>query len=115
MATTDDVLRITLALPEVEQRPFVDLIGVKVRGKGFAYLYEGAQIAVIKATLEEQAALVATNPRAYRISRVSSRFGWVSVDLPVVPLDELAEILTEAWRLTAPRRLVAAHEASHPR
>jgi hypothetical protein len=108
MANTDDVLRIALALPEVDHKPWSDLIGVRVCGKGFTYLYEGAQTAVIKATLAEQAALVATNPDVYAKSRVSSRFGWVSVKLSVVSLDELAEILTEAWRLTAPRRLVAA-------
>ena len=36
--------------------------------------------------------------------------GWVGVRIQTVDPDELRELVTEAWRLTAPKRLVQAFD-----
>lgn len=36
------------------------------------------------------------------------------VRLSQVDLDEMNEIVTESWRLSAPKRLLAAYDAKHP-
>ena len=38
----------------------------------------------------------------------------VLVRLGQVGFDELAELVTEAWRICAPKRLLAAYDAEHP-
>jgi hypothetical protein len=108
----DEAVDIMLGLPEVEQRAYgEDGFSLRVRGKGFAYVNEPKQRAMIKATLAEREALVATDPAVFQPAWSSGQFGWVEVQLTAVAPDEFAELITEAWRLTAPKRLVAAHDA----
>ncbi|NKZ03480.1 MmcQ/YjbR family DNA-binding protein [Actinomadura latina] len=95
-------------LPEVtENESYGGMTGFKVRGKGFAYLNEAAETVMLKATRDEQAALVAEAPDVFSPSWASGRFAWVNVNLSRVDREELAELVTEAWRLSAPKRLAA--------
>jgi hypothetical protein len=36
--------------------------------------------------------------------------GWIGAVISKADGDEVRELVTEAWRMTAPRRLVAAHD-----
>ncbi|OLB79697.1 MAG: hypothetical protein AUI14_09290 [Actinobacteria bacterium 13_2_20CM_2_71_6] len=108
----DEAVRIALALPEAASRPTHRHLGLIVRKKGFAYLYEDEAILLVRATREEQAALAAEDPLAYKRSHTSGRFGWVAVRLAQVRRDELAELITEAWRLTAPKSLAAGYDGA---
>jgi hypothetical protein len=42
------------------------------------------------------------------------RHGWVSIQLATVDPAELRELLVEAWRLIAPKRLVTAYDSGQP-
>jgi hypothetical protein len=104
----DEALAIVLALPGVEQRAYgTEAVALKVRGKGFAYLNEVHHRAMIKAVRAEHDALVATDPEAFQPAWSSGQFAWIEVRLAAVARDEFAELITEAWRLTAPKRLIA--------
>ena len=61
----------------------------------------------LKQTLAEQAALVAERPEVFEVQFTAGGFGWVVVQLDGIARDELAELTFEAWRLSAPARLVA--------
>lgn len=101
-------LEIAHGLPEVtENESFGGMTGFKVRGKGFGYLNEATETAMLKATRDEQAALIAEAPEVFSPSWSSGRFAWVNVNLIRVDPEELAELVTEAWRLSAPKRLAA--------
>jgi len=39
------------------------------------------------------------------------RFGWVRVDLDAADPDELRSLVVEAWRRTAPKRVVKAYDS----
>ncbi|GAA3104244.1 MmcQ/YjbR family DNA-binding protein [Streptosporangium carneum] len=107
----DEFLRIASALPEVElAQHSEEWVGLRVRGKGFGYLSEAKRTAQLKATLAEQAAMVGDNPEVYGLSWTSGQFGWVEVRLAKADPEELVEVITDAWCLTAPRRLVADYE-----
>jgi hypothetical protein len=69
--------------------------------------------ASVKASLEDQAELIAGAPEVYEKAAYTGRFGWVRVDLTKVDPDELRTVLTEAWRRTAPKRVVAAYDSAH--
>ncbi|MEV3921193.1 MmcQ/YjbR family DNA-binding protein [Actinomadura coerulea] len=108
----EEFLRTVLALPEVTEREaFSDLTGFRVRGKGFCYLNESEGFVLLKATREEQAALIAEDPATFAPSWASGRFAWVEIKLATVEPGELRELVTEAWRLSAPKRLAAALHA----
>ncbi|WP_370018391.1 MmcQ/YjbR family DNA-binding protein [Planotetraspora sp. GP83] len=99
-------------LPEVEQADSDNWISLKVRGKGFGYLWEKTETVGLKATIEEQIALVAERPEVFEVQFTTGRFGWVVVHLAKIDADELFELVTEAWCLTAPKQLVDVHEAA---
>jgi hypothetical protein len=81
-----------------------------VRDKMFAAMATDGRSASIKATKEAQAALVGSEPEVFSIPAYVGHHGWVGVALAKVDLDELRELITEAWLMTAPKRLV--HELS---
>jgi hypothetical protein len=68
--------------------------------------------ASVKASLEDQAELIAGAPETYEIAAYTGRFGWVRVDLTKVDPDELRRVVTDAWRRTAPKRVVKAWESA---
>ncbi|MFF5263137.1 MmcQ/YjbR family DNA-binding protein [Actinomadura viridis] len=106
----EEFLEIVLGLPEVEQRDgHASTTGFRVQGKGFCYLDEAEASVMVKATREEQAALVAEDPEVFTASWTSGRFGWVSIRLAGVDRDELVELVTEGWRLSASKRLAASY------
>jgi hypothetical protein len=111
MVTADELRRVVLALPEVEERETWGHPTFRVRDKMFATLSDDGRLASVKATRQEQAALLAADPGTFGIPAYVGRHGWVSVELATVDPDELGELLVEAWRQTAPRRLVAAYDA----
>jgi hypothetical protein len=98
-------------LPEVEQSDGGSWVSLKVRGKGFGYLWGQTETVGLKATIEEQIAMVAERPEVFEVQFTAGRFGWVVVHLGKIDSEELFELVTEAWCLTAPKQLVDAHEA----
>jgi hypothetical protein len=109
--TFDDVRRIAMALPEAEEiLTWETDITFRIRGKIFAIGGEGADRVSIKAGLETQAELIDLDPETFASSAYVGRFGWVTVDLGRVEPGLLANLLREAWRRTAPKRLAATLE-----
>jgi hypothetical protein len=106
--SVEEFLKIVLGLPEVTQNHgHPSLTGFRVRDRGFCYLNEADEVVMLKATREEQAALVAEDPEAFSPSWAGGRFAWVEINLAKVDPGELAELVTEGWRLSAPKRLAA--------
>jgi hypothetical protein len=111
--TGDELRQIALALPEVTEKLTWEVdITFRVRDKIFAIMGPDGGGASIKATLEAQQALVASDPETFSVSAYTGRFGWTSVVLARVDPDELRELVEDAWRRTAPKKLVAAFDRS---
>ncbi|MFG2072129.1 MmcQ/YjbR family DNA-binding protein [Nonomuraea maritima] len=89
-------------------------VSLKVHDKGFGYLWEATETVGLKATIEEQIALVSERPEVFEKQFTAGRFGWVVVHLGKIDAEELFELMAEAWSLTAPAELVAEFEATHP-
>ncbi len=79
---------------------------LEVDGRTFGYLWEPTRTVGLKQTLAEQAALVGERPEVFEVQFTAGGFGWVVVRLDAIERDELAELTFEAWRLSAPPRLV---------
>ncbi|GIH76459.1 MmcQ/YjbR family DNA-binding protein [Planobispora longispora] len=109
--SVDEFLQMLNKLPEVAQSDGGEWVSLKVRGKGFGYLWERTETVGLKATIDEQIALVAERPEVFEVQFTTGRFGWVVVHLDKIDSDELFELVAEAWCLTAPRQMVDAFEA----
>lgn len=102
-------LRLVATLPEVTQAKGRDYTSYSVRGKRFGYYWPRTKTVGLKQTLSEQLALVSERPDVFEVQFTAGGFGWVVVYLVGIDLDELTELVYEAWRLSAPEEVVDAH------
>jgi predicted DNA-binding protein (MmcQ/YjbR family) len=115
MASPSPIQRIRdicLALPEADERPFGGHTApaFRVRNKIFVMTSEDGTSMTMKAPRGAQQVLVASEPARFFVPKYVGPKGWVGVrlDLRVPPdWDEMAELITESYCLTAPKRLAA--------
>jgi len=106
MTTWEDVVRLASELPEVEAATWYRTPALKVAGKGFARLRAEAEGGlVVLCGLDEKAALLESGDAAFFTTPHHDGSGSIIVDLDKVDVDQLRELLEEAWRLKAPKRL----------
>jgi hypothetical protein len=118
MATADDVRRLALALPQVEE---IDSDGFdfRVGGSGFIWSYperrEGkprqirTDIAVLYVGDEaEKQALLRGEPGIFFTAAEYTHWPLVLLRLTAVDEERLAELVTDAWRMRAPEKLTAS-------
>jgi hypothetical protein len=88
----------------------------RVRGKIFAIGGDNRGDSLsVKATPATQAELIDLDPATFSVAAYVGRFGWVQVALDRIAPEDLRALLVEAWRLTAPKRLVASFDDDRPR
>jgi len=104
---SDEFFRIVDALVDVDGATGQNYTSFSVRGKRFGYYWPGTQTVGLKQTLSEQRALVSERPDVFEEQFTAGGFGWVVVYLAGIELDELSELVFEAWRLSAPDQLIA--------
>ena len=111
MASWADVVAAGADLPGVEESTWYGTEALKVRGKGFCRLRdEGATLVVPVVDLEDKEALLRSDPDVFFTIPHYDGHASVLVRLEAVERDELAELLTDAWRTRAPKRLAASLE-----
>jgi hypothetical protein len=117
MADADDVIRLALALPHVEE---IDSDGFdfRVGGRGFVWSYPErlpgqprrirTDIAVLYVGDEaEKQALLLGEPALFFTAPEYGGWPLVLVRLAEVDRDRLAELVTDAWRMRAPAAFAA--------
>lgn len=111
---SDDFHRMVDALAEVERAESSQWTSFSVRGRRFGYYWPRTHTAGLKQTLSEQLALVAERPDVFEVQFTAGGFGWVVCYLDALDSDEVAELVYEAWRLSAPEDLVERFPFSAP-
>jgi hypothetical protein len=110
IVTFAQLRRLCLALPEVEERETWGEATFRVRDKIFVMGAPEGKVVSIKASLDDQAGLVAMDPSVFAVSAYTGRFGWVNVKLAKVRPELAQRLVTNAWKRTAPKRLAATLE-----
>ena len=106
----DDALALLDQLEEVRRTELTRYTKLEVGGHTFGYLWYPTRTIGLKQTLEEQLALTAERPDVFEVQFTAGGFGWIVVHLEGIERDELAELVFEAWRLTAPQAPRAARK-----
>ena len=111
MITADELRQVVRSLPEADKRETWGHPTFRVRDKMFAAMSDDGQQASVKATKQEQTALVAAAPETFGIPAYVGRHGWVSIQLATgsTPLSS-ASSSSRSGRRTAPERLVTAYD-----
>lgn len=125
MATWDDVRDIASELPETSERSDRDW---RIRDKGFAWerplrradrehlgaaAPDGPILGVWVPDLGVKEALLASAPDVYFTTPHFDGYRAVLVRLDVIDVDELRELLVEAWLDRAPKRVSRDYLAGH--
>ena len=110
MADGDTYRRLLLALPEVEEGTGHGRPAWRVRGRFFAGLWQDGETAVVKVDKGEEQLLMEAEPEIFYETPHYEGWGYFLVRLSAIDADELAEVVEDAWRLAAPKRLVKARD-----
>jgi hypothetical protein len=127
MATQRDVRRLALALPETiegEDR-FAFSVRTKAKPKGFIWVWNErvepkkpkvanpGVLAVRVTDTAEKDLLIASDPEKFFTEPHYNGFPAVLVRLAAIDVDELDELIVDAWRCQAPRALVKEYDLRH--
>ena len=108
--TIDDARAIATTLPRSYEALVRDEVRIRVGRIGYAAYYEDETIMGFGFPREEREALVASEPDKFLLPRPSHlRYRWVCVRLDAIDVDELKELLVDAWRMCVPKKVAAAH------
>jgi hypothetical protein len=112
MPTWDDVVEIGTRLPGVEVGTSFRTPALRVRGKGMCRLRTNPDALVLRvADLGEREALLQGQPDVFFSTPHYDGYPYVLVRLQLVDPVELGELLEEAWRVFAAKRVVRAYDA----
>ncbi|RJL22492.1 MmcQ/YjbR family DNA-binding protein [Bailinhaonella thermotolerans] len=114
MVPIQTVREMAMSLPEVTERPAWGMPCFRVREKIFVSVADDEETIGVAVSKEDRAALCASDPAKffYREGH-DTNYNWMRVRLSAVDPSELRELITDAWRLKAPKRLVTAYDAAH--
>ena len=107
--TADTARRMLLALPGVEEGPCYGTAGFRVRRKFLARLRDRDTVLVVKCGFDERDFRLRADPQTFFTTDHYRGYPTVLVRLDRVSEEELASLLEHAWRLSAPKRLLAEH------
>ena len=115
-AIMERLREICLPLPEAVESEAFGTPTFKIRNKNFAMLSrrDGRTSVWCKSTYEVQDALIQSEPERYFSPPYVGHKGWVAAwldDAADPDWDQIDEIITDSYRLIAPKRLVKAMEA----
>jgi hypothetical protein len=108
--TGEEVRRVALSFPEAVEKETWGHPTFRVRDRMFAAMDEAGTSMSVKAAREAQAALVGSEPETFFVPSYVGQHGWVGVRLERVDPEEMGELIEDAWRATAPKRVVAAYD-----
>jgi hypothetical protein len=113
--TIDDARAIVAPLPRSYEVLVRDRVKLRVGQIVYAAFSRDETIMGFAFPKEEREALVESEPDKFLLPGPSDmRFRWVQVRLDALDVDELRELLIDAWRMVVPKKVAAAYDASQP-
>ncbi|HEU5083426.1 MAG TPA: MmcQ/YjbR family DNA-binding protein [Acidimicrobiales bacterium] len=109
--TIDDARAIAADLPRSYEALVRDRVKFRVGRIVWAAFSRDETIMGFAFPREEREALVDSEPDKFLMPRASDmRYQWVCVRLDAIDVDELRELLLDAWRMCVPKKVAAAYE-----
>lgn len=110
MADLGDVRRIALALPRAYEALVREAVKFRVGRLVFASVSPDETLLGFGYPREQREALVASDPETFLMPVPSDlRYQWVRLRLDRIGVDELEELLLDAWRMCVPKTVAAEH------
>jgi hypothetical protein len=111
--TENDVRKAALALPETTEKPSYGTPGFRVKDKLFARIREEGDILVLWCSdVAEKEAMIGAEPEKFFTMPHYDGHPMVLVRFDAIDPTELDELLTDSWRLRAPKKVLDAFDAT---
>jgi hypothetical protein len=107
--TYETVREIARGLAGVVEGTSYGTPALKVGKTLFARQHQDGVSLVIKIEPEQRAMRMKADPETFYITDHYLNYPWILVRLSTVDRDDLRDLLEEAWRLSAPKRLLYTH------
>ena len=109
--TIDDARAIAATLPRSYEALVRDQVRFRVGRIVYAAFSRDETIMGFGFPRDEREALVDSEPDKFLMPSPSDRrYRWVQVRLDAIDVDELRELLVDAWRMCVPKKVAAAYE-----
>lgn len=106
--TIDDVRELALSLPRSYEALVRDRVKFRVGQIVYLAFSRDEEIMGFAFPKEEREALVASDPEKFLMPGTSDlRYQWVEVRLAALDLDEMTELVQDAWRMVVPKKVAA--------
>jgi len=113
MATWEDVVAIGTRYPEVTEGSSYGTPSLRVKDKFMCRMRTGPDALVVRVVdVGDQEALLQGNPDVFFTTPHYDGYPYVLVRLEAIDLQELTELIEDAWRIQAPKRVVKAFDAA---
>ena len=110
MVTVDDVRRVALGLPRTTEHLIHDRVKFRVKQLVYVAFSRDEELMGFAFPKEERAALVASEPDVFLLPPTSDlRFNWVQVRTAMVEVEEMTELVIDAWTMVVPKGVARDH------
>ena len=109
--TFQTVAAVACKLPEVEISKSYGTPALKVRGKLMARLHQDGESLVLRTELLDRQILMQADPETFYITEHYQNYPLVLIRLSKVSGSTLPDLMERAWRLIAPKSLIAKFES----
>lgn len=111
MLTYDQIRKMALKLPGVEEGTSYGTAALKVKGKFMARLKEDGESVVFRVGFDERDLLMQTKPAIFFITDHYLGYPAVLIRLAAASRKEAADLIEMSWRFVAPKKVQAARDA----
>jgi hypothetical protein len=111
MVTVRDVRAFAMGLPRTTEALVRDRIKFRVGRIVYVAFARDETIMGFAFPKPEREALVRSEPHKFLMPEPADlRYHWVNVRMDAIDLDEMRELVLDAWRMVVPKRVAAAYD-----
>jgi hypothetical protein len=112
VVTVEDVRRLALTLPRTSEHLIRDRVKFRVKQIVYVSFSRDETLMGFGFPKEERVALVEAEPEKFQMPATSDlRYNWVVARLAALDLDEMTELVVDAWAMCVPKFLSKPYRA----
>ena len=110
MVTVEDVRRVALSLPGTTEHLIRDRVKFRVRQLVYVAFSRDETLMGFAFPREQRRALVESEPDKFQLpSQADLRYHWVDARMSALDVEEMTELVTDAWTMVVPKRVAAQY------
>jgi len=113
IVTVDDVRALATTLPRTTEALVRDRVKFRIGSIVYLAFSRDETLMGFAFPKEERDLLVASEPDKFLLpGKGDLRYNWVVVRLAAIDLDEMRELVEDAWRMCVPKSVAAAYDST---